>query len=248
MRVSIITPTIRKDGLQMVLEALSLQTFTDWEWIIGSSFDPEIKAARWVKDDFTGGVWSLNRIYNRLFKESKGDIIVTWQDYIWAAPDALQKFVTSVESTNGFVSGVGDQYFKPGMYGKPIVKIWDDPRKTDKYGSFYEVNPNDIEWNFAAFPKKCIEELGGMDEQLDFLGFGGDQLQVMERAGDAGMHCFLDQTNESYTLRHGRVKDWDEKHVLFAKDGDVSIYDKRKEELKQKGLWPTLHFLSNGVE
>jgi len=63
--ISIITPTIRESGLSLVDKTLRRQTFTDIEWLVGSKFQSEF--GRWVKDDFEGGYWTLNRIYNKPF-------------------------------------------------------------------------------------------------------------------------------------------------------------------------------------
>lgn len=246
MKVSIITPTIRPDSLAIVHKSLMSQGFADWEWLIGSSFDPKIKDAKWIKDDFEGGFWSLNRMYNKLVSRSSGEIIITWQDWIYAKPDAVEKFVENVIKTNGVVSGVGDQFSRLNKWGKPEMKIWSDPRKTNEYGSFYECNWNDAEFNFAAFPKELFEKVGGFDEGLDFLGVGGDQLQLCDRLNSIGARFYLDQTNESYTLRHDRSdfggqKEWDSKHVLFVRGkSGLSLYDERKKELIGSDSWPVI--------
>jgi len=247
-KVSVICPTIREKGLDIVKDALDKQTFRDFTWIVCSPF--EYKGCdTWIKDDFEGGFWGLNRAYNALFKACSGDIVVSWQDFVWADKDALAKFVANVTEFDSVVSGVGDQYARLGEYGKPEVKIWSDPRKTNKYGSFYESQWNDAEFNFCAFPLWMAKNVGGFDEQLDFLGVGGDQLQFCERLNDMGIKFFLDQTNESYTLRHGREdfggeNAWNEKHVLFklGKSGR-SLYDERKRELMTLGQWPELPYL-----
>lgn len=235
--VSVITPTVRPAGLDIVQKSLEKQTYKKWEWLVGSPFNPHIDGAKWVTDNFDGGYWSLNRIYNRLFKIAQGKIIVTWQDWIYIPPDGIQKFVDALEEVgDAVVSGVGDQYERLNDWGKPEIKIWSDPRKTLKYGSFYECYPNDAEWNWCAFPKKLINQVGGMDEKLDFLGYGGDQFQVGQRWGDMGVHFWLDQDNESFTVRHGRDhEDWDKEHVLFN-----GKYDKRKKELIDSGNWPVI--------
>jgi hypothetical protein len=251
--ISIITPTIRKEGLDVIEKALASQSYRDFEWIIGSPFDPHTTGAgeevEWVKDDFEGGFWSLNRTYNALFRRCKGELIVSWQDWIWVPPDGLEKFVIAHEHfPNAVISGVGDQYMRVNKYGTPEINIWSDPRKgknAEKYGSFYECMWNDIEWNWASFPKKLIYEIGGMDEELDFLGFGGDQYQVGERWEALGIKTYIDQTNESFTIRHNRdasggQKKWDDNHVLFN-----GAYKKRKEELIFQGKWPKLDFLQN---
>ena len=179
----------------------------------------------------------------------KGKLIISLQDWIWIPPDGIQKFVDawlcfSKEQRNKvIISGVGDQYERLNEFGKPEVKIWLDPRKNTNNGTFYECFPQDIEWNWCAFPKKAIYGVGGMDEKLDFLGFGGDQLQVGERWDTLGYKTYLDQSNESYTLRHGREdfggeKEWNKKHILFN-----GKYDERKAELILKKQWPVLSYL-----
>lgn len=245
VKISILTPTVRKEGLDIVCSALKKQNFADYEWLIGSPFNPEIPEAVWIHDDFEGGFWSLNRIYNKMLKAAKGELIVSWQDWIWVPSNGLTQFWQSYEKTDSVVSGVGDQYEQVGRFGKPEVKIWSDPRKNDKNGSFYECFPNDAEWNWCAIPKKDLFKIGGMDEELDFLGFGGDQLQVGERLDAIGVKFYLDQTNESYTVRHGRESyggenRWDGNHVLFN-----GKYDARIAQLKAAGLWPYLNYLQD---
>lgn len=243
MKVTIVTPTVRKDGLDVVRKALQNQAHKEWEWLIGSKFDPEIPEATWVKDTFEGGFWTLNRIYNELFRRSTCELIISWQDWIWVPPDGLDKFVSNYIKVPQVISGVGDQYERIGKYGKPEVKIWADPRKTTQYGSFYECNPHDAEWNWCALPKKAIYAVGGMDEGLDFLGYGGDQLSVVDRMDALGTLFYLDQTNESYTVRHGREtfggqRAWDDNHVLFN-----GKYEEETRKLYEEGRWPNVGYL-----
>jgi len=245
--VSVITPTIRPEGLSIVQKALDSQTFKDFEWLIGAK-GPNLRASEkypihWISDNFEGGFWTLNRIYNQLFKKAKGEIVVTWQDFIYARPDALQRFVDTIKDTSGgIISGVGDQYERVGKYGKPEVKIWNDPRK-DSSGELYECPAKDVEWNFAAFPKEKIFAVGGMDEELDFFGYGGDQYQVGERFEAMGYKSYLDQSNESFTVRHDRSKhggqeNWNKNHILL--NGKYAI---RKQQLIKDGKWPVLDYL-----
>lgn len=239
MEVTVVTPTIRKDGLRIVEAGLKNQTIP-YRWLIGSPFKPDNVSIEheWVEDDFKGGYWSLNRIYNKLFKQIDDGVIVTLQDWIWIDPKGLEKFALAIEETGGVISGVGHQYCDTDKYGKPIIQVWDDPRFNDKYGSFYECYWEDCEWNWAAFHRDAIYEVGGMDEELDFLGYGGDQYQVCERLSILGARFYLDQENQSRTLKHGRVKDWDKNHVLFN-----GAYGERKQDLFERGMWPVLNYL-----
>jgi hypothetical protein len=244
MKITVITPTIRPDGLAIVRAALKQQTFRDFEWLIGSKFDPGIKEARWIRDNFEGGYWSLNRIYNKLIKEAKGELIVSLQDWIAIAADGLEKFwITHEEYPDAIVSGVGDQYESLDKFGKVQIKIWSDPRKRLDQGSFYEIFPTDAEFNWCAFPRKAAFDVGGFDENLDMLGVGGDQLQFCARLDTLGYKFYIDQTNESFTIRHGREDfggedEWNNKHVLFN-----GKYDEEIAQLKKEGKWPKLDYL-----
>lgn len=242
MKISVVTPTIHTDRLEIVAKSLANQTFTDFEWLVCSPHIPEVSCG-WVKDDFEGGVWSLNRAYNKLFKMANGELIVSLQDDIWVQPCGLEKFYINYQESGGIISGVGDQYEKLNEYGKPTSKVWSDPRKTDKYGTFYECNFGDIEYNWCAIPHSAIFSCGGADEELDFLGYGGDLLQMSDRLNDMGYHFWLDQTNESFSIRHEHPKDWDEKHIVFN-----GLYDRRKESLKNMSQWPVLKYLSEVLE
>lgn len=266
LKISVVTPSIRKDGLKIVRDSIQKQTFKDFEWLIGSPFVPFYKGeaerhtrkreklygygilshtptTKWILDDFRNGFWTLNRIYNKLFKQARGELIVSWQDYIATEPDALEKFWINYEKTNGIITGVGDQYEGVNKFNQPEIKIWSDPRKTDTYGSFYEINWNDAEWNWCAIPREYIFKVGGMDEKLDFLGFGGDQMQICQRMNALGVKFFIDQTNESYTIRHSRddfggQEEWDKNHVLFN-----GKYHDRVKELIELDKWPCIGYL-----
>jgi len=243
--VSVVTPTVRPLGLDIVRKSLEKQTYKNWEWLIGSPFNPQISEAIWVEDNFEGGYWTLNRIYNKLIKNAHGKIIVSLQDNIYINPEGLQKFVDAIEQMGDcIVSGVGDQYEREGDYGKPEIKIWSDPRRNTNYGSFYECFPQDIEWNFAALSKKLLKDVGGFDEKMDFTCRGVDAFGVMQRLDALGYKSYLDQDNESFTIRHNRDNyggedAWNKSHGLF--NGE---YEKRKLELIKTNQWPRLSYLS----
>jgi len=239
MKLSVITPTIRKEGLEIVRKSLAKQTFRDFEWLVCAPFDPEIPEARFIVDNFGDGYWTLNRCYNKLFRASKGELIVSYQDYIWTYPDALEKFWEMYKETGGSITSVGDQYDQLDEYGRPTNAVWFDPRKRKDTLGFYECNWEDCEWNFSATPREAIFRIGGADEKLDFLGFGGDQFQICERLNEIGHRFYIDQNNETRTLRHGREREnWDRDHVL--RNG---AYERRKQELRETGKWPVLDFL-----
>lgn len=231
IKISVLTPSIRKEGLGLVKKALSQQSFQEFEWLVGSPF--EYHDAYWVKDNFKGGYWSLNRIYNKLIKKAKGELIVSWQDFTYAKPDALEKFWVDYEATHGVISGVGNKYSDDTW----TSMVWKDPRERADQGSFYACNPVDIEINFAAIPKKGLYDIGGFDEEMDFLGFGLDGVSVSQRLDLLGYMTYLDQANKSYSLTHGRPTGWDEHNLLGDK------YFEHMKGLIDKDVWPRLKYL-----
>jgi len=234
MKISVITPTIRPNGLPLVERALNRQTMTDFEWLIGSPFNPSLSRAKWVKDDFRGGYWTLNRIYNRLIKNCRADLIVSWQDYTFADPEALEKFLFYFKrNPKMIISGIGNKYKDDSW----VVKVWQDPRESGEKASFYPCSFNEIEGNFCSCPKQALYDIGGFDEEMDFIGFGMDWYGVLDRIDSLGGYKFvIDQTNKSYSLCHGRVKGWEENNLIHGK------YQDRKKQLITGKKWPVMSF------
>lgn len=212
--ISIITPTIRPEGLELVRKALLEQTETDWEWLIGSAFDPKIKEAIWVKDDFKGGVWTLNRIYNKMISRAMGELLISWQDFTYAKPDTLEKFYYHyLTEPTMLVGAVGNKY-KDSTWKK---QTWQDPRERNDQGNYYNVNFNDVEWNLCSCPMQAMIDIGGFLEDLDFVGYGMDGYCVNQRIRESGLYDFkLDQTIKSFSLGHGRVKNWENQNLVHT--------------------------------
>lgn len=245
MKVSIITPSVRPEALIIVAMALKKQTFKDFEWLVGASFNFEIPGAKWIKDDFEGGQWSLNRTYNKLIREASGEIIISLQDSIYLPPDSVEKFVDKLEKCGkqSLITASGHQYARLNKYGKPELQVWVDPRRRSDLGSFYEVFPQDCEWNVCAFYKDALLDVGGFDEEMDFRCRGVDAFAVNQRLDALGYKFFIDHDNESFTLRHDRSsyggeKAWNDSHGIF--NGE---HEKRVAELKKDDRWPRLDYL-----
>jgi hypothetical protein len=254
IKISVITPSIRPEGLKIVASALKKQSFIDWEWIVCSSQKLEEKIRSNINNivpfKFIGNpplqkgmFWDLNYSYNKLIEESKGELLISLQDWIYINPDGLEKFWISYQNNKkGIYTGVGDQYEGTGKYNKPNqIKVWIDPRRTTQYGTFYELDYfGDIEFNWCAIPKNTILSVGCFDEGLDFKGFGMDAFQVLDRINDLKKNQFyIDQTNESFSIYHNRDSyggedNWNKHNLL--KNG----YLERKIKLIEADNWPEL--------
>lgn len=216
-KISVITPTVRPDGLDLIAKALKRQTLKDFEWVISTPREtpvplmplPPFWEATLVDPPMKeGDIWSLNKSYNQAISRAKGDLIVSWQDYTFAKPDALEKYWNHYErEKNAIVSGVGNKYQDETW----TVTTWQDPRKRSDQGSYYPCYFSDIEWNFAAIPRAALYAVGGFDESMD-IRYGMDGYSVVDRLNIlGGWEFYLDQTNETFSLEHGRLngEEWD---------------------------------------
>lgn len=195
--ISVITPTVRPEGLELVKKALKKQTYTDYEWIVVS---PEGERS-------PSDVWTLNKDYNRAIRQSKGDLIVSWQDYTSAPPDTLERFCTHFElEPKTIVTAVGNKYSDDTF----SVVTWQDPRIRSDQGTFYPCFWNDIEFNLCAISRSALYDVGGFDESMD-TRYGYDGYSVLDRLNRIGGYDFkIDQTIRSYSTEHGRPPKWDE--------------------------------------
>lgn len=225
-RISIITPTVREAGLALVDKALKRQTFRDFEWIV---VRPEGK-----KPD--GLYWTLYRDYNRGLRQSIGELIVSWQDYTYVPPDTLQRlWYHYTQEPKTLVGAVGNKYSDETWTNK----TWQDPRESNKNGTYHQCYYNDIEWNFCSIPKEAIYVVGGFDEDLDkYSSLCG--LDVLARLAIIGGYDFkLDQTIKTYSTEHGRLPNWEENSPFNG------VWQRKLEEYQKQ---PILDYLKKGQD
>jgi hypothetical protein len=223
--ISVITPSVRPEGLRLVEKALNRQVFRDFEWIVNDK-------------RYEGRYWGVYRAYNDLVRQAKGDLLISWQDHTFADPDCLEKFwLHYQQEPKTIVSGVGNKYSDETF----MVKTWQDPRERTDQGTYYKCFPNDIELNLASFPRESIYAVGGFDEYMDFYSSlcGLDVLQRLDALG--GYDFKLDQTIKSYSTEHGRLPKWEENSPFHG------AYDERVRDLIAKKEYPVLNYLRSKV-
>lgn len=162
VKISVLTPTLRPNGLKIIQESLKAQTFQDFEWIVDINYT---------------GKHDLNASYNRLIKRASGKLIVSLQDYIKIEPDALQKLWDAYQKD------------KDVFFTCPVGKVDNENYEgTPKWD--WRVNNDTMEWNaweidFGACPKEALYKIGGFDEELDSY-WSMDNVNVGLRASLAG--------------------------------------------------------------
>ena len=218
--ISVLTPTNRNiEGLKVIEKALRKQD-VEYEWIIGSPVKPDIDCI-YVPDPpkEEGDYWVLNKLYNKMIEKARGDLIVSVQDFTSFLPDSLERFLYYFEKDpTSIVSGVGNKYTDDTF----TTQVWQDPREVG--GGFQPCPFSDIEGNFCAVPKSALYEVGGFDERLDKWA-GMDWFSTLARIKLSGKYkFFLDQSNKSFSVVHGRYDSWEERNAIHGP------YDTFKEE------------------
>lgn len=156
-RISVITPTIRPEGLKIAREGLLKQTFKDFEWI--------------VKINTTGEV-DFNKAMNEAIGQAKGELVVSLQDFISIPEDGLQKFWDAYQKEDTFYTApVGDDWRKERtecnwqeweidwgcVSKKALYEIGGFDEELDKYWGFDNVNVG-LRADMAGYKFKCLKD------------------------------------------------------------------------------------------
>lgn len=208
MKISVLTPSIRPEGLAITQKCLEKQTFQDFEWIQAVSLRNRGHDLNWT--------------YNDMLKRAKGTLIVSLQDYISVPPDYLEKFWNEHEKhPRGFITApvgkVENLDFKP-------------PAKWD-WRAYEDAKPKWDCWEIdsGCAPKSALFEIGGFDEELD-LFWSCDNVNVGYRAMLAGYEFYNLFSNPAIAYDHDAFIE----HP-FRKQFKPS-FNKRRMEDFEKGL------------
>lgn len=237
MKISVISPSIRPELLEIVAKCLKKQTFQEFNWFIGSPQELFIEIDRLVghEYDFTfipeppkneGDFYCLCKCMNSLYRATKGELIIQITDGIWFAPDTLERLWSHYQvNPKGLVTTIGHQYDGIDENGKPSDMVWQDPRARLDQGTFYEVAPSEMEMCIASLPKQAILDCGGIDEVYDTCPAVGEK-EMCWRLDKLGYKFYIDQTIEYRAIHHPRLSsNWEEMYLnvttpLFIKHMD----------------------------
>lgn len=221
--ITVITPTVRPEGLEVVAKCLRRQDFRDFEWLIAAPeamrADVEAHTASqphvFVPEPpkIEGDFWCLNKAWNKAFALAQGKLLVSIQDLIWFPPDLLSRFWHHyLNNPKALVTVVGHQYSDLDSLGKPVNLVWSDPRVNGSKGSFFEVQPSEMEMAVCSIPRQAVVDCGGLDEVYDTCPAMGEK-EMCFRLLNLGYEFYQDQSIEYRAVKHGRLtEDWDDKY------------------------------------
>lgn len=178
-KISVLTPSIRPEGLTIVQDSLSTQTFQDFEWLVELGI-PERGC-------------DLNAAYNRMLRRAKGELVVSLQDFIKIEQTGLEKFWNYYLVNPAFVTAPVGQT----LDWQHIDWDWrKHPASVMNWHSW------EIDW--ASAPLEALKAIGGFDEELD-KGWSYDNVNVGLRADLAGYKFAVLKDNPAVHFSHNKV-------------------------------------------
>lgn len=187
MKISVITPTIRPEGLKVIQESLQRQTLTDFEWL--------------VEVGIPGKGHDLNAAFNRMLKRAKGELIVFYEDYTKILDDGLERFWRSYQEhpDTFFTSPLG----KVSNWNEEPMGDWRSNKQSNDQQDYTDCYWNTWEIDWGAAPKDALFAIGGFDEELDKY-WSCDNVNVGCRADLAGYKFKCLFTNPAVAYDHDK--------------------------------------------
>jgi len=177
IKISVLTPTIRPEGLKIIKDCLCEQTFTDFEWLV---------------DIGLGKKHDLNQAWNRMLRRAKGELVVFYEDYTKIDPEGLQRFWDAYTNS--------PKTFFTAAVGKSKNLDFISPKWDWRYLKYGEIGYDHCEMDWGAAPLAALKEIGGFDEELDNF-WSMDNVSVCKRADMLG-YSFMNIDNPAVAYDH----------------------------------------------
>lgn len=180
-KISVLTPSIRPQYLDITQKCLENQTLQDFEWI--------------VEVGLKNRGFTLPSDLNKMLRRAKGERIVMLQDCIKIDNDALERIDTlennmwtfPVAQTSDFVAGVYEWDWRANYSGiLPGPHYW--------------------EADFAAAPTQAFFDVGGYDEEFN-KGWSWDNVEIARRMYRAGWVACCHPGIMGVALKHDSLEE-----------------------------------------
>lgn len=258
VKVSIITPTIRRGFWNIMANNLASQTYKNFEWIIvddypadrsdiakkyASKYGIEIKYLR-GKEHKVKRNYALVNANNTGFENASGELLMILQDFILMPSDGVEQAVRAFKVHPDYLYAPCDIYHAPAIkpdtnsedwFNGELNVIGEFMRKNIRIkgeGARESTHPYDFEQNYCAIPRKIAEELGGWYEFFDF-GLGFDNTEFAYRAILAGHKILVDDTNICVCIDHWNTLEGTAEHGLGREhnlNDPLFLWEKQKLE------------------
>lgn len=191
IKISVLTPTIRGKGLEIMQQCLKRQTMQDFEWLVEVGYT---------------GKYDINAAFNRMIRRAKGELLVFYEDYGKIMDDGIERFWKAYQehpdtlftAPLGKVDNLVDSVEKPRW-------DWRATKQKVEQTDYTNCLPRCWEIDWACAPKKALYDVGGFDEEFD-KHFSGDNVSVGVRAEMKGWKFACLFTNPAIVFDHDKYK------------------------------------------
>lgn len=239
VKVSIITPTIRRGFWNIMANNIANQSYKNIEWIIvddykqnreetakeyAKKYKLDIKYYR-GKPRKTKRKFALVNANNTGLMHATGALLVILQDFVLMPETGIEQLVIlAKQNPNALIAPV-DEYYAPKIKPDTESEDWFHG-ELDVKGEFMRKNarvlnqgvresqnPYEFEQNYCAIPRWIANELGGWWEFFDeSLGF--DNTDIAYRALISGFKLIVDDSNICVCIDHWKTLEGTEEHGL----------------------------------
>jgi glycosyltransferase involved in cell wall biosynthesis len=222
--VTIYTPSIREGWWRIMSENIAKQSYSNIEWVIVDDYpEDRSDIAKKYADNYNLNIHYLRgdkgtgrnsysrrcglvRANNLAWKAMKGELLVFLQDFILMPQNGIEQLVDIYRhNPDALIAPTDVRYLcsepdrtnkEDWWNGKTDVLTtldWTNARNLN-LGMRESENPFEFETNYAAMPKKILDELNGFWEFFDD-GLGYDNTEICLRAFKLGYRLIVDDTN-----------------------------------------------------
>lgn len=189
IKISVISPSIRPEGLVPTKDSLEAQTMPtgEFEWLV------ELGLKRNGHD--------LNQAFNKMIKRSKGELIVFLEDYTRIMPDGLERFWKAYKENPNtlFTAPLG----KVDKFGETPRWDWRARKQSESQIDYTDCKWQNCELDWGAIPKAILYDIGGFDERLD-QWWSCDNLSMGKRAELLGYKFLCVFSNPAVAIDHDK--------------------------------------------
>ena len=179
-KISVLTPSIRPQYLDITQKCLENQTFQDFEWL--------------TEIDCRNKGYQLPTAMNRMLTRANGEIVVILQDCITIPDNFLQHVVDHYDPQVCVTYPMGKKD------GETIKWDW---RKASLRAEKPFIEPHCWETDVASAPLKAFRDVGGYDEEY-CNGWSWENVEIAHRMAAAGYKFTCDNEVETIGIDHDR--------------------------------------------
>lgn len=152
MKLSVIYPTNRLGGFDMMIDCLKNQTYKDWELIVIDDY-PDRNLRDYISEQgipityygkskektYGDTPYPFSNVFNSGLLQATGDIVVFFQDYQWIHPDSLERWNTVYQDKmDTLITAIGIEISYIGQFQSGLISIFVPP--FTGWGTYTEPN------------------------------------------------------------------------------------------------------------